>query len=179
MKKFIYSLAALCLVVFGTQSCKEKTNSPVKEDTETPTKKKKDVNDIKENTTRQSNAFSTNTDYEEGVSLADVIVGFNSLCPEDIGDGMYMNSMYMDGVYCVMEVVVDEDYYDLGSFDFSGLSKYDRLSLLDTFADDDFKEFLALIVSENRGFAFRYVGDMSRDYVDVKFSVADLKTYLS
>lgn len=172
MKKFIYALVLSCFVAFTTESCKE--NVPVSkentsEDVEKPAKKK---NKSKGNIER--------TRENDALTLDEFIEAINEELPEDLGDGQYLNTVYMEGAYCVMEIVADGNQVNVYEMDFSGLTKYDRFEFLDFMSDDaDVIELLNFLVSNNRGLCMRWVDDMSGDYVDLKFSAAELKDYLA
>lgn len=105
--------------------------------------------------------------------LNSAVAEYNSELPSSLGYGMTMTGVELRGSYLYYIVECDEEMYDMDEFapDKDAIIQ----NLIDQAADnDDMETFIAMLLSSHKGVVYRYVGDVTGQYVDVKIPYAEL-----
>lgn len=179
MRKIIYCLMLLCFVAFTTESCKNESSSSSSSTEKSEKKSKKNKKDKNRDYDDEEDYDEEDYDDEEYYeSVEDVAAEADEMCPLDMGNGMIVNSVYVEGNYMVYEYVVDESNYNLDVMAANARSEAQRRNLLLSFMTDDMRDLVELLIDERKSLMYRYFGDVTEDCVEVKFSVSELKKVL-
>lgn len=106
-------------------------------------------------------------DDDDSFSLDDlnsIIREYNDELPENIDEGMVLEMVYIDDDYVVYSYSLDEDYYDLDYFrtNRSDVKRALKNDILNN-TDEDVRFFLNACKDNNKGIAYRFVGNVSGD----------------
>ena len=100
---------------------------------------------------------------------------FQKELPMDMGDGMVMTAVAIEGDYLVYTAEIDEDIMGEEMMDFF-IQNSDMLkaSLMEDDGDADFKELAKLCKDRNKGIAYRFTGTKSGKGLTVKIEKDEL-----
>lgn len=102
----------------------------------------------------------------------------NSRCPYTVAEGMEMVEVELNGSLLVYHCEVDESMYNISYFREaysdvkSGIVEYLRQSLT---SDEAASYQIVLLRNLGIGICYRYIGNMTGEYVDVEVSPSDLR----
>ncbi len=107
------------------------------------------------------------------LTLQLVVSAMRAACPEDLGDGMVITSVYDNGTDVIIYIEVPD--YMIDALD--DLSYYElKASLREEMQTEDMKEIVETCIANNRGFVYHYVGRSSYKKLDVRLSPEDLRS---
>ncbi|MBO4851981.1 MAG: hypothetical protein J5529_13940 [Prevotella sp.] len=111
--------------------------------------------------------------------IANSVAIQNEACPQKIDEGMYIEKTEIVDDYLVYYCSMDESIYSINQMKSSISEMYRgvREYLKSTISDPSMKKDIENLITLKMGFQYRYYGKTTKNFIDVKITPEELKTY--